>query len=48
MPNTTLNEETLRNIDRLAAEFAKQFVRKDNKFFDVNYLSNALSRSNDL
>lgn len=45
MSNTNSNEETLRNIDLLAAEFAKQFVRKDNKFFDVSYLHNALSRT---
>jgi hypothetical protein len=29
----------------LTAEFAKQFVRKDNKFFDVDFLGSPLSRT---
>jgi hypothetical protein len=38
-------EATKNQIDKLAAEFAQQFVRKDNKFFDVDYLGSALSRN---
>jgi len=38
-------EVTKTQIDTLAAVFAQQFVRKDNKFFDVDYLGSALSRN---
>jgi hypothetical protein len=41
---TNTGDTTQRNIDLLTAEFAKQFVQKDSKFFHVDHLGNALSR----
>lgn len=38
-------EKTQKEIEMLATVFAQQFVRKDNKFFDVDYLGSALSRT---
>ena len=38
-------EITKTQIDTLAAEFAQQFVRKDNKFFDVDYLDSGFRSS---
>ncbi|WP_120503432.1 primase-helicase family protein [Sulfitobacter mediterraneus] len=45
MTKPTIGDQTQTQIDMLAEAFAKQFVRKDNKFFDVDYLGNALSRT---
>lgn len=39
-----ISEGTKRNIDMLTADFAKQFVQKDSKFYDVAHLGNALSK----
>lgn len=44
MTDNTQNPDTIQNINQLALTFATQFVRKDNKFYDVDHLGTSLSR----
>lgn len=39
------NEDTQSAVLKIAAEYGHQFVRKDNKFFDVEHLNTPLSRN---
>lgn len=43
MTTTQTGETTNQQIQRLAAQFAQQFVRKDSKYFDVDHLGTALA-----
>lgn len=43
--NNQTNEGTNQTIADLAAAYGNQFVRKDNKFFDVEHLNTPLSRN---
>jgi hypothetical protein len=43
MTTNQTGETTHQKIQRLAAQFAQQFVRKDSKYFDVDHLGTALA-----